>query len=268
MKLVIGALAVSAVSIVSASTDNIHTALTASVPTVGGDGKTKLTCTDADDREDATVLRTKCRREKHHASTSAMAASEPTADRWSARPAWLHNDVLGQGGVGARARARVGVPWNGRSHATGDRSGGIGSHSRSSITPAVPPRGISCITWLDHTGPLGHVPFRPGSSSLPGVRQLGWRSYLCLGAITAWKPKPGAPRPISERRGALQEDHQQSASRPQAMPAVPRSSALHVHDHWLAPRPNLLTPLTWTTWTRSRKTTSLCVSELSRHRSS
>ena len=92
--------------------------------------------------------------------------------------------------------------------------------------PGHQARGISCITWLDHTGPLGHVPFRPGSSSLPGVRQLGWRSYLCLGAITAWKPKPGAPRPISERRGALQEDHQQSASRPQAMPAVPRSPAL------------------------------------------
>ena len=92
--------------------------------------------------------------------------------------------------------------------------------------PGHQARGISCITWLDHTGPLGHVPFRPGSSSPPGVRQLGWRSYLCLGAITAWKPEPGAPRPISERRGALQEDHQQSASRPQAMPAVPRSPAL------------------------------------------
>ena len=51
--------------------------------------------------------------------------------------------------------------------------------------PGHQARGISCITWLDHIGPLGHVPFRPGSSSPPGVRQLGWRSYLCLGAITA-----------------------------------------------------------------------------------
>ena len=83
--------------------------------------------------------------------------------------------------------------------------------------PGHQARGISCITWLDNTGPLGHVPFRSGWSSLPGVRQLGWRSYLCLGAITAWKPEPGAPRPISERKGALQED-QQSASRPQAKP--------------------------------------------------
>ena len=68
--------------------------------------------------------------------------------------------------------------------------------------PGHQARGISCITWLDHTGPLGHVPFRPGSSSPPGVRQLGWRSYLCLGAITAWRPEPGAPRPISERKGS------------------------------------------------------------------
>ena len=147
-----------------------------------------------------------------------------TADRWSARPAWLHNDkratvVSGPGpgpesgylGMGAAMRRAIAVV--------------VSVATLVADTPAVPPRGISCITWLDHTGPLGHVPFRPGSSSPPGVRQLGWRSYLCLGAITAWKPEPGAPRPISERRGALQED-QQSASRPQAMPAVPRSPAL------------------------------------------
>ena len=226
LKLVIGALAVSAVSIVSASTDNIHTALTASVPTVGGDGKTKLTCTDADDREDATVLRTKCRREKHHASTSAMAASEPTADRWSARPAWLHNDkratvVSGPGpgpesgylGMGAAMRRAIAVV--------------VSVATLVADTPAVPPRGISCITWLDHTGPLGHVPFRPGSSSPPGVRQLGWRSYLCLGAITAWRPEPGAPRPISERKGSSAggpAECQQAAGQAMAVPRSPVGS--------------------------------------------
>ena len=124
-----------------------------------------------------------------------------TADRWSARPAWLHNDkratvVSGPGpgpesgylGMGAAMRRAIAVV--------------VSVATLVADTPAVPPRGISCITWLDHTGPLGHVPFRPGSSSPPGVRQLGWRSYLCLGAITAWRPEPGAPRPISERKGS------------------------------------------------------------------
>ena len=46
-------------------------------------------------------------------------------------PSLVAQRQAGHGGIGARARAGVGVPWNGRSHATGDRSGGIGSHSRS-----------------------------------------------------------------------------------------------------------------------------------------
>ena len=103
------------------------------------------------------------------------------------------------GGTTGRACSRFGKrlllvpPWQNALLTPTHHPSYLRGHSCGLVTPSELPHQLtggflSGITWLDHTGPTGHVPSPMGFVNPPGVRQSQLRWHLRPGAATAWNP--------------------------------------------------------------------------------